>query len=106
MSTPKIVTLSQLALLPIGTLVAKIKQGEGGQIDFDIQGYAQTEPLARITANNERFIDLTPYMPELQIDEGKIKAYKSSTSYWLPGNFPHRFIVYGLPQPRRVRVRT
>jgi len=90
----RIVTLAQLALLPKGTLVCHVNADSDGVAEFDIQGTLQVGPLHRLYRVDERWVLLSPVLPDVRVVDGRAVPSFGSTTYMLPTTFPHRFVVY------------
>lgn len=92
-SAPRIVTLAQLVLLPLGTAVSPVVV-EDGHCVFDVQGVLQLEPRCRVTGKSGHFLEITGDLPDIRVVDGRVKTAPSISSYSLPGHYPHRFVVW------------
>ena len=92
----RIVTLAQLALLPLGTIVSPLEVKDGHLVS-DIQGVVQRRPAARLASKSEQYLELVDLFPDVYIEFGRVVSRKAECSYGLPGNYPHRFLVWKEP---------
>lgn len=96
---PKILTLSQLALLPPGTVVSPVgviltKDGEQFA-DFDVQGVLQTKGEHVIHARDSWQIVMRPLKPDITVREGRVFTHTGEHAYLYPNNRnPHRFVLW------------
>lgn len=88
----RIVTLAQLALMPIGTRVSPLLIEEGHLV-FDCQGVVQVLPSGKVTQITEHWLELTEDLMEVLIYDGRVETREASCTYTLPGFYPHRFVV-------------
>lgn len=96
---PKILTLSQLALMPAGTVVSPVgviltKDGEQFA-DFDIQGVLKTKGEHVIHARDSWQIVMRPLKPDITVREGRVFTHTGEHAYLYPNNRnPHRFVLW------------
>lgn len=97
----RIVTLAQLALMPVGTLISPINivptvDDENRKVmDFDIQGTLQLKPISRLVGQDENWLVTIDILPDVRVVDGRIKYTVSEHSYTIPNDFhPHRFVVW------------
>lgn len=95
MKAPRIVTLEQLCLLPIGTVVSHLRTDKGRPINFDCQGSLLLDTPHRLTEVNYWGVELTSVYPGLRVNDGRVEAFQDSTTFMrLGATFPHRFVVW------------
>lgn len=97
----RIVTLSQLALLPKGTLVCHVNADSDGVAEFDIQGTLQVGPPHHLTGVDESWVELTPALPDVKVVDGRVETGFPPTDYCRNSNYPHRFVAYSDMDLRR-----
>ena len=97
MNEPRIVTLAQLCLLPLGTLVSPVVIEEG-RAEFDIQGTLQTRGAALYSSNDGQFLELTGVLPDVKVVDGRVSTSPCINAYSIPNEWhPHRFVVWSTP---------
>jgi hypothetical protein len=99
MGTPRIITLAQFYLLPIGTIVSPVKMTTCVHnvvlMDIDVQGVLQVEPEHRLVGRDNWSIRLRPVRPDISIVNGRLRTSDGERSYSYPYNlYPHRFVVW------------
>lgn len=108
MSTSRIVTLAQLALLPRGTMVACIRMNEQNQVVHDCQGIVEVGPVHKIGHVSEEWVNLHPMLPDVQIIEGVVEDSYEPTCIARENRHDHRFVVYdadAINNPKNHRAR-
>lgn len=97
----RIVTLAQLAVLPVGTLFSPIRfsppldKGGKAVMEFDIQGTLQLDPTATLTSVSEHWLVAVDVLPDVKITDGRMKYQVTERSYMYPNSsYPHRFVVW------------
>lgn len=88
----RIVTLAQLRLLKLGAIVSPI-QIEDRSMVFDVQGTLQLKPTARVTGRGADYLVLVDVLPDIRIEEGRIKTNPSET-YHYESDYPKRYVVW------------
>lgn len=95
---PRIVSLAQLALMPIGTEVSMVKLDDYRHIQFDIQGVVQLDQLERLHQVDSQHVVLKGVRPDIHIREGRVLTYESTRSIAREAEFPFRFVVWPKPE--------
>lgn len=97
----RIVTLSQLALMPVGTIISPINivptvdDEKRMVMDFDIQGTLQLKPMAKLVSMNGFWLETVDLLPDVRVVDGRLEWNVSEHSYTVPNDFyPHRFVVW------------
>lgn len=95
MAQPYIVTLAQLAAMPLGTVVSHVKQAyPDHQMEFTCQGVLQMHPQARVVGNDGRWLRLRGLLPDIHIVEGRVVTHPDESSIAIDADWPHRFVVW------------
>lgn len=97
-SKTRVVTLAQLALLPVGTLLACVKfdkvQILVDWVDFDVQGVMQVSEPFYLGHVDDTWINLRPMLADIHISDGRVVPDFTPTSIARNSTFPHRFVIY------------
>lgn len=97
----RIVTLAQLSLMPVGTLISPIKivpyvdNENRKMMDFDTQGTLQLKPMARLAGQDAHWLITVDILPDVRVVEGRIEYSVSENRYAIPNDcHPRRFVVW------------
>ena len=91
----RIITLAQLAAMPLGTVVSPVVIKDG-QMQFDCQGILELGHKIRTVANQHNlYLDVAQLQPDLTVVDGRVKVHTDPcSSYAIPGWYPHRFVLW------------
>ena len=90
----RIITLAQLAAMPLGTVVSPLVIKDG-QMQFNCQGILELGHKIRTVANHHGlYLDVVQLQPDIYVAEGRVTTYQSTSSYAIPGWYPHRFVLW------------
>lgn len=96
---PRIVTLAQLAELPLGSVISPINfQMEGDFIDRDIQGTVKMRPKTVLTGVDYHWLHTTDELPDVRIEEGRVYTSPAEHTYARDSGHPWRFVVWSTPE--------
>lgn len=98
---PRVVTLAQLAELPLGTVISPInyiRTEEGVRLETDVQGTLQLRPTTVLRGVDDFWIHTVDELPDLSIEDGRLYSRPSEHTYSRDTPHPWRFVVWSTPE--------